>query len=725
MTGQGTGSILAPTTVSTIGVRRLAALLLRYRVRSAVNAVRARPAGPFALLLLFGLASAAAYVGLFATALGTIGARAGRAGEATALGLMTGAIALASLTAKASGEGLMAGTPENEFLLAQPVSLARLVAGRSLAGLLTDPFGTLFLLPVLLAAALAWQLPAEAALIAGATSVLAQLAISALAQTIQIAAVRWVPRRRRTAVFVGLRVVAAATMAAVWISATAVLRAPALFAEHGAALQRWAGFAGALAAPLVAYRSGSALAALRALAPLLAGTALLSSAALAIARRAGMHGWEEAGAPWSDSATLPPEGPPLTLVRREWRLLARDRPRLVALVVLPVLLLAVQWLGAVGWSSVTATLDRVAMVTFSITVYLAALGPLVHMQHERRAFWIVRATPVPVEHVMRAKVAAWAPLVGGAALSMYAALAWSLRAPQGAAAVVITGALVLAGALATTVLAVGLGCLAADLSDDQRGVLGPGTVYLFLLLGGLLNVIFGAGGWDGLRIGALYAAAVGAVWRTGMARARDCLDPEVHRQAPPRLAQAAVLLLLFALVPFALERGLRGIDVAPGAASMAHVVALVLFGLLAARQLRDRSSGNLLTPRDLPRTLIIGLLAGVATRGVRQLLFGAAPPLAAALRQPPVLALLLAVALAEELVLRGAVQGAVERELRPLGRSAPWLAGVASVAAAQLAVPQPGALSFLLALGPAVARAATGRVLAACLARALILLAGG
>ena len=711
-----------------IGVGRLAGLLVRYRVRSTLNAVRARPGGPFALLMLFGLASAAAYVGLFATALGTIGARAGQAGEGTALALMMGAIALASLAAKSAGEGLFAGTAENEFLLARPVSLPRLVAARGLAALLTDPFGTLFLLPVMLAAALAWQLPPLAALIAVATSLLAQLAISALAQTIQIVVVRWVPRRRRTAVFVALRLVAAVTLAAVWISATAVLRAPALFAEHGPALRRWAAPAGVLAAPLVAYRAAGGAAALRALAPLFVGAAVTFAAALAIVRRAGLHGWEEAGAPWSDSATLAPAGPPLTLVRREWRLLARDRPRVVALVVMPVLLLAVQWLGAVGWSSVTATLDRVAMVTFSITVYLAALGPLVHMQHERRAFWIVRALPVPIERVMFAKVMAWAPLVGGAALSMFGALVWSLRGPMGAGAVLGTGAQVLAGALATTVLAVGMGCLAADLSDglsdEQRGALGPGTVYLFLMLGGLLNVIFGAGGWDGLRIAALYLTTVTAVWRSGMAQARDCLDPDVRRRAPLRLADAAVMLLLFALVPFALDRGLKRISAAPGAIAMTHVALLVAFGLAAGRLLRARGTGPITKKRDPATTIAVGLLCGAGTRGLRQLLLGAAPPMAAVFRQPPVLALLLAIALSEELVLRGVVQGAAERELSPLGRAAPWLAAVASITAAQLAAPELGALSLLLAIGPAVARAATGGVLGACAARLLILLAG-
>jgi hypothetical protein len=709
-----------------IGVWRLARLLVRYRARSAVNAVRARPAGPFSLLLLFGLGSAVAYVGLFATALATIGARAGRVGEGTALGLMTGAIALASLTAKSSGEGLFAGTPENEFLLARPISLARLVAARGLAALVTDPFGTLFLLPVLLAAALAWQLSPGATPVALATSLLAQLTIAALAQAIQIAVVRWVPRRRRTMLFVGLRLLAAVTLALVWIAATAVLRAPALFAQHGLVLQRWALLAGSLATPLIAYRAGGAAASLRALLPLAGGAVIACAAALAIARRAGLHGWEEAGAPWSDSGTLAPAGPPLTLVRREWRLLARDRPRLAALVVLPALLLAVQWLGAVGWSSISATLDRAAMVTFSIAVYLAALGPLPHMQQERRAFWILRSVPASIERVMRAKVLAWAPLVGGAALARFGALAWSLRAAgrAPAAQIAVTGALVVVGAVVITALAVGLGCLAADLSDEQRGALGPGTVYLFLLLGGLLNVVFGAGRWDGVRIALLYLMAVAAVWRSGMVQAGNCLDPEAHRLAPVCVADAAILLLLFALVPVALQRGMGRADITPGAIATALVAALILFGLASARMLRRRSVARL-GVRGPAAAVVAGLLCGAATSGVRQLVLGAGSPMVEPLRQPPLLLVLsLAVALSEELVLRGVVQGAAERELHPTGRAAPWLAAAVAFGAAQLAAPELGALSLLVGAAPTIARAATGRLLAACVARAVILLAG-
>ncbi len=313
---------------------------------------------------------------------------------------------------------------------------------------------------------------------------------------------------------------------------------------------------------------------------------------------------------------------------------------------------------------------------------------------------------------------------------MFGALVWSLRGPQGpapaAVTVLATGALVLGSAVAMTVLAVGLGGLAADLSDEQRGALGPGTVYLFLLLGGLLNVIFGAAGWEGVRIGALYLAMVAAVWHSGVEQARGCLDPDARRQAPLRLADAAILLLLFALVPVALDRGLRRIAAAPDAIATAHVGVIALFGVAAARLLRGRgAAAEAVTTRSPVVAILGGLLFGVATRGARLLVLGAGPPLADALRQPPVLALLLALALSEELVLRGVVQLTVERELRPQsGRAAPWIAVAVGVALAQLAAPEVTGLSVLLALGPAMARAATGRLLGAFAARVMILLAG-
>jgi len=719
-----------------IGVGRLTALLVRYRVRSGVNALRARPSGPFALLLAFGLASAVAYVGLFATALDAMAVRGGGTAQIAALELMAGAIALASLAARASGEGLFVGTPENEFLLTRPISLARLVAARCLAALLTDPFGALFLLPVLLAAALVWRLPPGACGVAVVTSSLAQLTISALAQAVQVGVVRWIPRRRRTTVFVLLRLGSALTMAAVWVAATAVLRTPDALGRHLAQLQRGLALtpAGPLVAPIVAYRRGGAGAVALALGPLAAAAAGSLGVTLAIARRAGMRGWEEAGAPWAETATMAAPGPPLTLVRREWRLLARDRPRLAALVALPVLLLCVQGLGTIGWAAGTATSARIAVLTFSVTVYLAALGPLGHMQHERRAFWILRAAPISVGRIMRAKALAWIAIVGGAALALYAALAVSLRG-RSPAELVATGVLVVGAAITTTILAVGLGCAVADLTDDQRPALGPGSVYLFLLLGGLMNVVFWAAGWELFRASVLYLGLVAALWRTGMARVETCLDAEAHRSPGLQLGDAAIVLVVIAVVPIALNRGLVHADVGARAIAASRVGVILLMGLVAAALLRRRrkrarqGQGERMIARTRTTVTItsaIGLAAGLGTLFLRQLLFGPGPALDAAFWRPATFFLLLSIAVAEELVFRGVVQGALEQEAEAwIGLShGRWLAVPAGIALALLATPNPTGMSVLLALGPSVARAASGRVLAAGAARLVILVGG-
>jgi len=715
-----------------VGVAALAALLLRARLRSTLGSVRARPFGAPAVLLLFGLASAAAYTGLFAAALGAIGARAAgpRAGAAV-LGLMTGAVALASLAAKSSGEGLFAGSAENEFLLARPVSLARLVAARALCAVVAEPFGTLFLLPLLMAAALAWELPAAVGLVAIVISALAQTTITATSQAIQVAVVRWVPRARRTSLFVALRLGAAVTMAGAWVAATWVLRAPAEVARHLDELQAWLDLTpvALLTAPLVAYRGpGGGAAAVRALVPLGLAAAASVTLAVGVAARAGLRGWEEAGAPWAETGATAPPGPPLTLVRREWRQLARDRPRVAALVALPLLLFGVQLVGSVGWSVVGASVARVATLVVSIVVYLGALGPLGHMQHERRAFWILRAAPLSMARLLAAKARAWAALLGGAALVMFVPLA--LAVPGVRPSAVVGGlAFVLGAAGLTTVLAIALGAAAADLSDDGQAALGPGTVYLFLFVAGLFNVVVQVQGWDRVRLVALYAGAVIVLWRAGVARAGTCLDPEARAAPRPRASDAAILVLIAAAAPLALERGLARVEVSAGAAAIAEVVTILALGLAALALLGVGSFSSSF------RATLIGIASATAARALAQLAFGighATTLTPATWRHPEVLAVAGLVACADELVWRGVVQGAFERELaadaRGPGRTrARWGAAIAALLVAALAARDPtgrlsgSALWFALAIPSAVARAASGRVLGALVARLLLL----
>src|SRR5438067_304017 len=179
----------------------LARLMIRARLRSFRNGLAARGSRRVPVLVtIAGLLMGLAYAFLFAQAFAKIVASVDFAGQTAALALVTMTLAFGSLTAKAaSSDAVRAGSAENEFLLARPVSLAALVSARGIADAVTDPVGALFLFPVLLGAAVVWGLPPYAWLVAGAISAAVQISISTLAYATQLIVVRAVaPARRRT-----------------------------------------------------------------------------------------------------------------------------------------------------------------------------------------------------------------------------------------------------------------------------------------------------------------------------------------------------------------------------------------------------------------------------------------------------------------------------------------------------------------------------------------------
>jgi len=133
------------------------------------------------------------------------------------------------------------------------------------------------------------------------------------------------------------------------------------------------------------------------------------------------------------------------------------------------------------------------------------------------------------------------------------------------------------------------------------------------------------------------------------------------------------------------------------------------------------------------RAALIGVASAAAARALAPLVLGSAaattfPP--STWSHPEALALAALVACADELVWRGVVQGALERELtqvRGVGRFAPRAgAAAAGLLVALVARPSTGGSSslapwLLLAIAPAVARAASGSVIGALVARLLLL----
>jgi hypothetical protein len=699
---------------SSISTASLAGLFIRFRVRSFRNGLRARGRGRSPLLVAaVGLLVSLAYVGLFIQAFSAIVAAGDAAAEVAALSVVTAGLALASLAAKAaSSEAARAGSPENEFLLARPVSLPALVTARGLADAVTDPVGALFLLPVLVAAALSWRLgPATSLAIGVSTSMLVQVAISVLAYTTQILVVHIVPAARRRPVWMALRLGAALAMAVMWMLGTWVLRAPASLAAR---LSTWADVLawspGALiAAPLDALSRGDAGGVWLGLLGLavVAGTATLLAAA--IARRAGLQGWEEAGASWAEAAHAPASGRPLTAAGKDLRLVVRDRPQLLALVAMPAIFIGIQVFGAVGWSWSTATLARVSCLAYSLALYMATTGPLAHMQAERRAFWILRTVPVPLSRLLAGKARAWSFIVAATAAVAFVPLSFAIDAAS-AFDRFAAGVLVVGGAAAMTFLAVAMAAGGADLSDDQSTAVGPGTIYEFLLVGGLFNLVLV--GDVATRLGglALYAFAIWAHWRTGVERAGECMDAEAVRLRRFRIGDGASLLIVYALA----TRGLAALAPGIGAGTAANLQ--LAFGIalgiasaiyIARRPALPQRRG---WPASAAMAIVLGAALGLAARGL-----GAVTPGALAPSLLPLAALAIA---AEELLLRGVTQTALERELRHR-----WLAGAIGLAltVVVLAVAGGGTGLILPVLGAhavaAAARASTGRTAAAWLAR--------
>jgi len=721
--------------MASIGVFRLASILIRYQLRSMRNAVRARGRGRTTLFaFVFGAVTGLAYAALFAQAFSVIARTVDLTGQLAALVLVTTTVAFGSLSARAASvEAVRAGSPQNEFLMARPVSLASLVAARSLADAVTDPVAGLFLLPVLISAGVVWRIGPAAWPMAIAISMLMQVAISSLAYAVQLAVVRYVPARRRRVVWTSLRLVAALSLAMVWMLGTYVMRAPAKLAAAVATIGSIvslspATLAGAPLAALARGETSRAVLGLVVLAASVSGTMLV---VLAFARRAGMAGWEEAGAVWAETTPVPPPTARLpTAATKDLRLILRDRSQLLALIALPAIFIGVQIFGAAGWDWTTANLGRVSCFVFSLAVYMGTIGPLTHMQAERRAFWILRAVPVPLGQLLGAKARAWALIMGGMAVVVFTVM--SLSVPGASAAERIgSGLLVTAGAAGIAFIAVAMASGGADLSDDTNTAVGPATIYAYLLVGGLFNFMLVEPGVVRIAGLVLYAFAGWAYWHAGVEQAGFCLDAEMVRARRVRAADGATMLIVYAvggrgLLALAkiVADGSQDVRFALRFALALQTALLLLVGIVAALYLKRGPKAP--ARRRLAPSLLLGVTAGGCLAAALRAVSGAGTD------WPPALigASLLAV-LVEELVLRGVVQRALGERFGARGRAGAAAIGVAAgvaVAAMWIAPVGGASLQFAAQMGAiavvqtlaAVVYASTGRVSSSCIARAVI-----
>lgn len=681
---------------------RLAILLVRFRWWSLWNGmVRVPRARGMRVAWILVLAAPMAYVGLLANALEAMAAVAGPREQIAAVALFSGALALASTVGKmATSETVVAGTAENELLLTRPIGLETLVTARSLSGPATDLFDAFFLFPTLVAASLVFGLGGGGVAIAVATSIFVQMGITATAQTGQILVVQIIPAPRRRMVWSLLALASAATVAGAWGIGTWMLRQPE---EMAARIASWADLivlspAGTIAAPLFALKDGSMAAAVEALLVAAALSALSLTVARAVARRAARAGWEPVGPAWAEASLRPRTGAGVTAFGKDWRLIVRDRSRLVLLVALPVVFVTVQILGGAGWGLATARPAHVGVVAFSLVAYLATFGPLVHMQAERGTFWILRAAPVSLGRLMAWKATFWSVVLGGLALVCYAGVI--LVADKTLSQdVLVLGALVVIGAVTVAWLGVAMGCAAADLADDRRGAVGIGTIYLFLSLAGLFNVVLMGEGALRARALILYLTAIALIWITGMEQALLAYDPELRARRRIQAGEGAVLAILLFL-------GGRVQRLAAGALASGDIV--LWADLVWALMLAVASALYLLRRRATCGVRWRWWRSTLATTAIAALLilFGSAP---GASGGAVGLLLLLVTTMTSELIVRGIVQRALhERWASRAGRAA--ACAVATIVALAITSGSNSTAWLLGAVMPGLAFALTGRL---------------
>ncbi len=449
---------------------------------------------------------------------------------------------------------------------------------------------------------------------------------------------------------------------------------------------------------------------------------------MAVARRAGMRGWEEAGAPWAEAAPIPSgRARPITAANKDLRLITRDRGQVLVLIAMPAIFVGIQIFGSAGWTWSTASLARISCLAYSLALYMATIGPLTHMQAERRAFWILRTVPVPLGKLFAAKARAWSVVVGGAAAFAFVPLALVMP-PAPVGSVVVAGILVVGGAVSMTFLAIAMAAGGADLSDEQTTAVGPVTIYAFLLVGGLYNLVLTGDPCTRLAGLGLYLFVTAAYWGAGVSRAEICLDAEAVRTPRLRAADAATLLVIYAL-------GARGLGTAARGAMAATVDGMrlgwaALLALVALALLRRAPPQP--ERRGLAVSAIGGAILGAATGAFQR---GATPGFLAATIPTWIGAALFL--LAEEVIFRGVLQRSLEQDLAPsASRPAqertptrtPWKARAAAgaltaalgiVALAMTTGLSTGLTGLMISLQvvATLVRGVTGRVSAAWIAR--------
>jgi ABC-2 type transport system permease protein len=377
--------------------------------------------------------------------------------------------------------------------------------------------------------------------------------------------------------------------------------------------------------------------------------------------------------------------PASPVIRRELRLLSRDRNFLVQSLLLPVVIVGSQFLingklNSIAELGTDPTL--MATIAFGIGAYMLMLSAFQTLNNEGQVLWMLFTFPREIESVLKEKAQLWALLALSYPLAIFALGAWF--APSFQWRTVSLFVIVLAGIPVFSVIAVALGVFACDpLAQDVRTKVRPSYLYLYMLLASLYGYAIYTSVWSQkLVVMVLTAALAQALWQ----KARDELPYLLDASAAPpaRVSTSDGLMaamLFFVLQAIAGYLLIKGAQVPPGQAVVLAFGAAgaLVYGLARLIYWRGKTHG---VPRLLgtatPRALATGLVAGLfaAALGVGYMWLLRHSPLWGELaldKATLVIPLpwmgalaLVAAPLCEEFIFRGLIFGGLSRSMKLL-----------------------------------------------------------
>ncbi|MHC4407465.1 MAG: lysostaphin resistance A-like protein [Planctomycetota bacterium] len=218
------------------------------------------------------------------------------------------------------------------------------------------------------------------------------------------------------------------------------------------------------------------------------------------------------------------------ILSKDLRLLARDRAFLVQSLIIPLVIVAFQFMVNPSFSEASSP-RAVAVLAFGVAAYVLAFGGFRILTAEQNALWLLYSLPQRLDRMLRRKTILW-----GVAASIYAlavlAYAWRPRAnmqiEDWLAPFLAVGGVYLCAFLAGAMGTIGFDPLEKELSKKVH----PEWSMLYMAIAAIYGFgIMKADLWGLLTLNALTLFMVHAVWDRVRRRLPYLLDPTA---IPPR-----------------------------------------------------------------------------------------------------------------------------------------------------------------------------------------------